>query len=145
MNGAKRAIDLESKLKAHGYRLTPQRVAIIQALVDTQDHPSVEQIYGQVKTEFPMTSLATVYKTIAMLKALDEVQEINLNAGGSRYDGNKPYSHPHLICIRCQKIIDAEVANLEALTQQLVQQTGYQIIDQRLDFFGICPQCAAGQ
>jgi Fur family peroxide stress response transcriptional regulator len=133
--------ELTNTLKERGYRITPQRIAVLKVTVANHDHPSVEQIYEQVKVDFPMTSLGTVYKTINMLKEIGEVLELGFSDGSNRYDGNKPYPHPHLICVQCNEIIDPDVNTVEELPRQLGDETGYQILSHRLDFYGICPTC----
>jgi len=80
-----------------------------------------------------------------LLKDLDEVLELGFSDDDNRYDGNKPYPHPHLICIRCRKIMDPEVSIAQDLVQQVAQQSGYQIVSQRLDFYGVCPDCQQHQ
>ena len=132
------------KLRQRNFRITPQRIAVIKILAFSEGHPSVENIYEQVKRDFPTTSLATVYKTVTLLKELNEVLELGFPEGSNRYDGNKPYPHPHLICIKCKKIVDPDLASLADMTQELVSDTGFQIINHRLDFFGICPDCQKG-
>ena len=133
--------EMIAKLRERGYRLTPQRMAVLRILSASEEHPSVEQIYERVKAEFPMTSLATVYKTLTLLKEMGEVLELGFSDDSNRYDGAQPYPHPHLICIKCRNIIDAKVATLSELPQEVARSTGYRIVSQRLDFFGICPQC----
>jgi Fur family peroxide stress response transcriptional regulator len=133
-----------TKLKAHNFRLTPQRLAVLEILAASQDHPSVERIYEQVKETFPTTSLATVYKTIALLKEVKEILEIQFSES-SRFDGNKPYPHPHVICLNCKKILDPDLMGLGQLTQEAARRTGFHILDHRLDFFGICPECQTGK
>ena len=128
-------------LRAHGFRITPQRIAVLKILARSEGHPSVEQIYEQVKQDFPTTSLATVYKTVTLLKELGELLELGFPEGGNRYDGNKPYPHPHLVCVRCKKIMDPDLDSLDEMTRELVRDTGFEIINHRLDFFGICPEC----
>jgi Fur family transcriptional regulator, peroxide stress response regulator len=132
--------EMISKLRAYNFRLTPQRLAVLKILATSKDHPSVESTYKQVKKTFPTTSLATIYKTIALLKEVREVLEIRLSES-SRFDGNKPYPHPHVICLQCQKIIDPDLMGLGKLTEEAAQQTGFRIVDQRLIFSGICPEC----
>jgi Fur family peroxide stress response transcriptional regulator len=129
------------KLRAQDHRITPQRLAILRVLADSEGHPSVEQIYARVKTDFPTTSLATVYKNVSLMKSLGEVLELGFSDDSNRYDGNKPYPHPHLVCTDCKKIIDPDLSMLQDLTQELVQETGFQILNHRMDFFGICPEC----
>ena len=128
-------------LRRHDSRITPQRMAVLKILTSSDGHPSVENIYEQVKRRFPTTSLATVYKTVTLLKELNEVLEIGFPEGGNRYDGHRPYPHPHLICTKCKKIIDPDLESLEGMTQELVSETGFQITSHRLDFFGLCPDC----
>jgi Fur family peroxide stress response transcriptional regulator len=129
------------KLRAHQFRITPQRVAILKVLVSSIEHPTVERIYERVKSDFPTTSLATVYKTVTLLKELNEVLELGFAEGSNRYDGNKPYPHPHVICLKCKKIVDPDLRGLADMTRELKKVTGFKIIHHRLDFFGICPDC----
>ena len=124
-----------------GYRITPQRLAIFDILAKSEGHPSAEMIYKQIKKEFPVTSLATVYKTIAAVKELGEVLELGFSDDSNRYDGQKPYPHPHLICTRCKKIFDPDLESLDHLTEELTRESGFKIVHHRIDFFGICPDC----
>jgi len=133
------------KLKEKGHRITPQRLVILRALVESQSHPSVEDIFAKVRVHFPTTSLATVYKTISVIKELGEVLELEFSSGHNRYDGHKPYSHPHLLCVKCKRIVDPELSSLAHLTRELVSDTGYRILSHRLDFYGICPKCQKQQ
>jgi Fur family peroxide stress response transcriptional regulator len=80
-----------STLKSHDFRITPQRLFVFKILAESEGHPTVEEIYEQVRAEFPTTSLATVYKTIALLKEVNEVLELRFPDRSNRYDGNKPF------------------------------------------------------
>ncbi len=129
------------KLGEQGFRITPQRIAVLKVLANSENHPSVEMIYQRVRREFPTTSLATIYKTVTLLRELNEVLELGFPEGSNRYDGHKPYPHPHVICTRCKKIIDPDLESLRDLKQELVSETGFRITSHRLDFFGLCPDC----
>ena len=133
--------DMLSKLRDCDSRITPQRIAILTILAGSEEHPSVEEIYKQVKKQFPTTSLATVYKTVSLLKELNEVLELGFPDGSNRYDGSKPFPHPHVICTRCKKIMDPELVHLGEISKEMSMKTGYKIFSHRLDFFGLCPQC----
>lgn len=137
----RRVDEMLVKLKERDFRITPQRLAILKILAASEGHPSVDDIYQEVKTEFPTTSLATVYKTIALLKELNEVIELSFPDGSNRYDGNNPAPHPHAICIKCRKIMDPELINIDALTEEMSRKTGYKIFYHELEFFGLCPEC----
>ena len=130
-----------SKLKDHDFRLTPQRLAVLKVLAVSEGHPTVERIYETVRAEFPTTSIATIYKTVNLLKQLNEVLELGFPDGSNRYDGNKPYPHPHVICTKCKKIIDPNLGSLKDLTKEVINETGFQILNHRVDFFGTCRDC----
>ena len=130
-----------SKLKEYDFRLTPQRLAVLKVLAVSEGHPTVEQIYETVRPEFPTTSVATIYKTVNLLKQLNEVLELGFPDGSNRYDGNKPYPHPHVICTKCKKIIDPNLGSIKELTKEVVKETGFQILNYRVDFFGTCRDC----
>jgi len=130
-----------SKLKSRNFRVTPQRLAVLRILASSEDHPTVEQIFEKVKADFPTTSLATVYKTIALLKDLNEVLELGFPDGSNRYDGSKPFPHPHVVCTLCKRIVDPELVSLDEVQEEMTHKTGYRILYHRLDFFGLCPEC----
>jgi Fur family peroxide stress response transcriptional regulator len=132
---------LMARLKGSDYRLTPQRVALLRLIASSEGHPSASHLYEQIKAQFPTTSLATVYKTLNLLKELGEVLELGFGNDDNRYDGSRPYPHPHLVCVRCRKIMDPQVSLVDNLTQEVAEQTGYQVTSHRLDFYGLCPDC----
>jgi Fur family peroxide stress response transcriptional regulator len=137
----KRLNQMLAKLKRHDFRLTPQRLAVLNVLAASEGHPTVERIYETVRFEFPTTSIATIYKTVNLLKQLDEVLELGFPDGSNRYDGNKPYPHPHVICTQCKKIIDPNLGSLKDLTKEVIKETGFHILNHRVDFFGTCREC----
>ena len=141
VNIEQRLNQMLSKLKEHDFRITPQRLAVLKVLALSKGHPTVERIYETVRDEFPTTSIATIYKTVNLLKKINEVLELGFADGSNRYDGNKPYPHPHVICTKCKKIIDPDLGNLKDLTKEVVTETGFQILTHRVDFFGICRVC----
>jgi Fur family peroxide stress response transcriptional regulator len=132
---------LVAKLQAHDHRLTPQRVALLRLLAASKEHPSAADLYRQLREQFPTTSPATVYKTLALLKELGEVLELGFSDDDNRYDGNRPYPHPHLVCVRCHRIVDPDVQLLGALEREVAERSGYEIVGHRLDLYGICPEC----
>ncbi len=132
---------LVAKARSLGHRLTPQRLAILRVLASSREHPDAERIHEQIKPNFPTTSIATVYKTIAMLKDMGEVLELAFPNGSNRYDGVQSQPHPHLVCVKCGRILDPDIPSLDELPVQVARATGYEIISHRLDLYGICPAC----
>lgn len=129
------------KLKNRGGRVTSHRLALLRLLSISEGHPNASQLHAQLRQQFPTVSLATVYKTLALLKEQGEVLEIDLH-DDSHYDGNKPYPHPHLICRNCGKIIDGDgVSFLSAINKEIQDRYDFQVEQSHLVFYGICSDC----
>jgi len=137
-----RLLSLIDGLRSRGYRITPQRRAVIEILMNSDDHPSVDLIYERVRDRFPMTSLATVYKTISLLRDVGEIHEIGFVDSTSRFDAGRTDPHGHLICTRCGKVRDLDIEmGGSRLQAAIADDTGYEIKWERHDFFGVCPDC----
>lgn len=135
---------LVAKLRERDCRITPQRLALLDLLVNSDEHLSPAQLYERLQTRFPTMSLATVYKTINLLKDMGEITEISFSDGDTHYDASDPTPHIHLICTQCHRISDAPFITAPNLAEELSTQTGYRITGHRFDFYGICPDCQAG-
>ena len=131
---------LIAALKGRDFRLTPQRVELVRLIAASDGHPSASQLYTKIKRQFPTISHATVYKTLALLKEMNQVLEIDLH-NDSHYDGNRPQPHPHLICIKCNKIIDGEVSLDQESLRRLEQTSGFKILRPQIALYGLCPDC----
>ncbi len=131
---------LIAALKERDFRLTPQRIELVRLIAASEGHPSAAQLYEKIKVQFPTMSQATVYKTLALLKEMNEVLEIDLR-DDSRYDGNRPQPHPHLICMQCNQIIDGEVSLDQEALRTLEQVSGYTILRPQITLYGLCPDC----
>jgi len=132
--------ELIATLKEHNFRLTPQRVELGRLIAVSEGHPSAAQLYEQIKRKFPTMSPATVYKTLALLKELGQVMEIDLR-DDSHYDGNRPQPHAHIICMKCNKIVDGEMLLDPEIVTQMENMSGYSILRPQLSFYGLCPDC----
>jgi Fur family transcriptional regulator, peroxide stress response regulator len=130
-----------SRIKERGSRLTSHRLALLRLIAVSEEHPNATQLYKRLREQFPTVSLATIYKTLVLLKKEGQVLEIDLRSD-SRYDGNKPYPHPHLVCIRCNRIMDGDgLLPLQSLNQKIADKYGFQVFHSQIVFYGICPEC----
>jgi Fur family peroxide stress response transcriptional regulator len=139
-----RVARLVTALRANGHRLTPQRLAVLRVLAESPDHPSVEQVYEEVRRQHPMISRATVYKTVETLKGMGQVLELEFSGAGNRYDGRRVEPHPHLVCRGCGSIRDLELPGLMREATEVAEKTGYKLLGHRLDFYGLCSGCQGG-
>ncbi len=133
--------DLRRQLAARGGRLTPQRMAIYEAVVGRTSHPSVDAVYAAVRRRFPGLSPATVYSTLSLFADLGLVQEI----GGRvrRYDGRASV-HFNLICRRCGRVTDVADRRLRALERAIAARTRFQVSGVRFELHGLCLRCRRG-
>ncbi len=132
---------LVAKLRPLGVRLTPQRLAIAEVVVNSADHPSVKDIYERVKAFFPYVTIATLYSTLTMLEQVGIVRELPFQRQ-SRYDANLE-PHANLVCLGCGTVVDAEMGQetVAELGTLISQETDFQVASQRVDFYGWCSGC----
>jgi Fur family transcriptional regulator, peroxide stress response regulator len=99
--------EMVERCRSAGMNLTPQRVVIYRALLESEDHPSPEALRDRVKEQLPAVSLATIYKTLDVLVDLGLASEFAATGNTKRYDGNMG-PHHHLVCESCGRVEDYE-------------------------------------
>ncbi len=136
---------MKEKLKKEGYKLTTQRRAILNVMLDNKDdHLSPEEIYDIVKKRYPEIGLATVYRTLQLFEQLDIIYKLNFDDGCSRYELNYDsgdHHHHHLICLECGKVIEVKLDLLENLEIEIEKEGKFKITDHNVKFFGYCSEC----
>ena len=136
-----RVLEMKEAMEARGVGLTPRRSKLLEILAGSDRHPSVGEVHQEVMRYFPGTSLATVYNTIELLKDAGQVLEIEFSGAANRYDGRRPQSHPHLICLECQRIEDGDTLEPDLPLDIVAAATGYELVNRRTDYYGACPAC----
>jgi Fur family peroxide stress response transcriptional regulator len=129
-------------LREAGLRSTPQRLAIVRE-VFSASHPTVGEVYDEVRRQFPTIGLATVYNTLRSLTELGYVRELPFG-DATRFDVNVT-PHTNLVCTNCGAIEDSSAANdlLDAMRSRIQQDTTFRPESQRVDIYGLCSRCAA--
>lgn len=127
------------KLKAQGWRLTPQRREIIKALLSERSHPTAEQILMRVRRKMQDISPATVYNTLNGLVGLGVVVELDLGLGERHYDIFTA-DHAHLVCIKCGRVEDIP-CDYRALGIESEYLHGFEVLECGLTLRGYCPDC----
>ena len=114
-------------------------------------HMTAEDIYELVKEDYPEIGLATIYRTVQLLREMQLVDRINLDDGCLRYeisdlfDGESKHHHHHLICKTCGKVVPFEEDLLDELERLVEQETGFHVSDHELKFYGQCEECLVKQ
>ncbi|MCX7924449.1 MAG: transcriptional repressor [Fimbriimonadales bacterium] len=128
-------------LKQAGLRLTPQRVAICKILAESKDHPTAMMIYHQLLPQFPTLSLATVYKTLHVLKSMGLVHTLGDAGDGAEHFDADLSPHINLVCTKCHRVADFDESLIDMVQQQVEQRSGYEIQGARIVYYGLCPEC----
>jgi Fur family peroxide stress response transcriptional regulator len=123
-----------------GLAVTPQRLAIIEALLATTDHPRAETIFAAVRKLHPHISLATVHRTLETLCTIGEARKVTTLHDSARYDGNLA-PHHHVVCVRCRRIRDVEISGLEHLIDDHAALKGFQPLGWSLEIQALCDEC----
>ncbi|MFL0247088.1 Fur family transcriptional regulator [Candidatus Clostridium stratigraminis] len=136
---------LKNNLKEKGYKLTPQRRAIVDNIIKNEgSHLTTEELYDLVKQECPEIGLATVYRTVQLLEELNVVSKLDLNDGCYRYElvhEDENHHHHHLICSNCGKVIEVQGDLLEVLEHEIESKYNFKIKNHSVKFYGICNEC----
>lgn len=132
-------------LRERGYKLTPQRHAILKAIASSNDHLTPEAIYEKVCSSNPEIGLVTVYRTLDLLSEMNLVCRFHASNGCRTYMMRRPTEHHHhLICSQCGRVVDFTVCSLAEMEQRLAHETRFDINGHLLEFYGLCPDCRAG-
>lgn len=134
--------NLSTLLRQKGYKLTPQRRAVINAIARSNDHVTPAELYQRAHREHPGVGLVTVYRTINLLSDIGLLCEMHTDGDSRSYLLRKlPEHHHHLVCSGCGVVVDFSICDLSDLERQLVDSTGFVMEEHLLEFRGRCPQC----
>jgi Fur family ferric uptake transcriptional regulator len=128
-------------LRQQGYRLTPQREMVLEAVHESQGHVSAEEIYARVQARNPYVHISTVYRTLELLKQLHIVCEIDLGGGCIYYELAGERRHHHLLCQQCREVLELDDQVLAPLKDTLRQEYGFEAHLDHLAIFGRCRSC----
>ena len=133
------SLDLIGTLREQGIQVTYQRLAIYQALFQLMEHPTAEEVYQHVRKRFPMISLGTVYKTLEKFYEVGLIQRVSPMTEVGRYE-TLADSHHHLICLKCQAILDIEDP-LGGQEISLPDGNEFHVLRHQVVIHGYCPKC----
>jgi Fur family ferric uptake transcriptional regulator len=128
-------------LREKGYRLTPQRMLVIEALYNANNHISAEEIFEQLHARYPYSNISTVYRTLELMKRLNLVTETDFGEGRVRYHVAEKGHHHHLVCRTCGKTIDLNESMLNPLKGTLLRDYGFEADLRHLAIPGECGDC----
>jgi Fur family ferric uptake transcriptional regulator len=134
-------LEAAQRLRKQGYRLTPQRLAVLGVIKAGPGHMSVNDVLARVRLQYPTLTVPTVYRILQWLKGANVVAETDLGADCHLYEYIADHHHHHLVCVRCQRVIDLPHSFLDSVSDQLRREYGFVPCLEHVGLFGVCPQC----
>lgn len=133
---------VQEYLMSKGIRPSPQRIAIMNYLLDNCNHPTVEAVYDALHTSMPTLSKTTVYNTLKLFEKKQAVQILNIDERNVRLDATME-PHAHFQCMRCGKIFDVPVKNGGKMAELLGmnEMTDFEVQQAQIYYKGLCPHC----
>jgi Fur family ferric uptake transcriptional regulator len=136
---------LDAALGRAGYRATAARRAVVGLIADRAGHFTAADLVDDAHSRGLGIGRATIFRTLDVLTDLRAVERLDLPTGEHAYVACEPVHHHHVVCSRCGRSSDADDAGLRAVVRDIERQTGYRIDDHRLELFGRCADCRAGE
>lgn len=126
----------------HGIRNTKQRELIFEILSSSENPVTAEEIYLKLKETDEGVNLSTVYRTLEMLCAKGiVVKSTFMNDDRARFQLNDTVHKHHLICLKCNMMVEIDTCPLEKLEETLESKTSFDITGHKLEIYGYCPKC----
>jgi Fur family peroxide stress response transcriptional regulator len=132
--------EFAARCHAGGLAVTPQRLSIIAALLNSTGHPRAEEVFAQVREEHPHVSLATVHRTLETLCRIGEARKVTVLHDTARYDANMT-PHQHVVCVGCRRIRDLEIRGIDHLLRANPKLEGFQTLGWSLEIQALCDDC----
>lgn len=130
----------EEMCRQSAFPLTVQRRVILECVLQRQDHPTADQVHEDVRARVPEISRTTVYRTLEALVQMGAIRRAHHLGAASRFDPNTGHHH-HLVCVRCNAVVDFEDPRLDQLPVPEQARTSFQIIDYSVHYAGLCVTC----
>ena len=118
-------------------KLTDQRRIIAKVMSESSDHPDVDELYKRVSKIDPKISIATVYRTVKLLKSLEYLTKHEFKGGKARYEELNEGHHDHLIDVKTGEIIEFVDDEIEKLQKKVAEKHGYKLVDHKLNCMGL--------
>lgn len=128
---------IEALCIERGLKMTEQRRVIARVLSQAHDHPDVEQLYQRAVEIDPKISIATVYRTVKLFEEAGILERHEFGDGRSRYEEATEEHHDHLIDMQSGEVIEFVNEEIERLQEEIARKLGYQLVDHRLELYGV--------
>lgn len=131
---------LTKYLREKDLKESEQRNLILKIFLKTKKHLTVKKLHRLALESNASIGLATIYRNLKLFKECGLSEELRLNDGTIRYEPKSAH-HDHLICAKCNKIIEIYSSKIEKLQEQIAQKNGFKLESHRMELYGVCDKC----
>jgi Fur family ferric uptake transcriptional regulator len=134
---------LKQIIKDKGLKYTKQREIIFETLLNSDEHLNAEELYTKISKEYPEENIgiATVYRALAFLEDAELISSISLNKDGKKFEPISQEHHDHIICTKCNKIVEFLDEEIEKRQESVAKQHGFKLLNHTMYLYGICKDC----
>ena len=132
---------IRDRLRSRGWRITPQRRAVAEALSGPHLHLTADEIFSRAREVVPEISRATVYNTLRELVDMGELDEVQITPGATLYDPNALVHHHHFVCSNCGRIFDVHPRGLDRIELGTGERQEFEVESIEVVFHGLCRNC----
>jgi len=134
---------LKNHISRHNLKVTKERSAVLRAFLDSERHITAEALYRKMKDDGSSIGLATIYRTLNLFCESGLAEQRQFGDGQARYELIYNVNHhDHLICQECQRIIEFQNEEIEALQKKVAKKNDFKIFSHKLELYGLCSNCS---
>ncbi|RLA82828.1 MAG: transcriptional repressor [Epsilonproteobacteria bacterium] len=144
MNTNKKIIDnLRQIIKEKGLKYTKQREVIFETILNCKKHLGAEELYSLILTKHPdeKIGIATIYRALVFLEDANLIRSISVGKDAKKFETNFKAHHDHLICVKCNKIVEFLNANIEKEQEKTAKENGFKLLNHTMYLYGVCKDC----
>jgi Fur family ferric uptake transcriptional regulator len=133
--------DYRMLIRRRGFRVTPQRQLILEAVRAGKGHITPDQVYNRVSRKAPALNRATVYRNLEFLAEQHLITSTDVGSGGKVYEIASQEPHHHLVCENCGKAEQINHSIMQRAFKQIEREHGFKVTTSHLALFGLCQDC----
>jgi len=134
---------LKEVIKQKGLKYTKQREIILETILNSNKHLSAEDLYKLIQEKHPdeKIGIATVYRAVSFLEDSGLISSISLDKDTKKFETNFKEHHDHLICVKCNKIVEFTNDKIEKEQDKIAKKEGFELLDHAMYLYGVCKDC----
>ena len=134
---------LKQIIKEKGLNYTKQREIIFETILNSDEHLNADELNIIISQKYPneKIGIATIYRALAFLEESNLISSIALTKDGKKFEPSTKKHHDHLICVKCNKIIEFLDTQIEKKQEKIAKENGFKLLNHTMYLYGVCKDC----